>query len=138
VSRAAGTATPAGGCPCGRPLAYAACCGRFIEGGEAAPDAESLMRSRYTAFTRGAEAYLLATWHPSTRPARAIEEGGVKWLGLTVQGHRALDADHAEVRFVARFRAGGGPAGRIEECSRFVREGGRWYYLAAAPGDAGA
>lgn len=92
------------------------------------------MRSRYTAFTRGAEQYLLATWHPSTRPARAIDDVPVKWLGLSVASHRVLGPDEAEVVFVARYRAGtgGGPAGRIEERSRFLREGGRWLYVAAA------
>ena len=32
------------------------------------PDAEALMRSRYTAYVLKLEDYLLATWHPSTRP----------------------------------------------------------------------
>ena len=34
-----------------------------------APTAEALMRSRYTAYTLGREAYLLATWQEVTRPA---------------------------------------------------------------------
>ena len=33
------------------------------------------------------------------------------------------------VEFVARYRQGGGRAGRLHESSRFVREAGRWYYL---------
>jgi SEC-C motif-containing protein len=41
-----------------------------------------------------------------------------------------LDADHAEVEFVARQRsAATGAATRLHERSRFVREGERWYYL---------
>ena len=86
------------------------------------------MRSRYTAFVLGNEAYLLATWHPSTRPAHAVGEP-VKWLGLEVKSHRQVDDDHAEVEFVARMRAGGGPAGRLHERSRFLREDGRWFYV---------
>ena len=70
--------TPISTCPCGRttvtsqPLAYSACCGRFIDHytTTAAPDAEHLMRSRYSAFVREDAAYLLATWHSRTRPAR--------------------------------------------------------------------
>ena len=66
----------AAACPCGRlgergrPLAYEACCGRYLDhwGGHPAPDAESLMRSRYTAFVRGREDYLLATWDAADRP----------------------------------------------------------------------
>ncbi|MCU0941426.1 MAG: SEC-C domain-containing protein [Hydrogenophaga sp.] len=115
-------------CPCGRGTAFSACCGRFpAPGGPPAPDAESLMRSRYSAFVRGDVAHLLATWHPDTRPATLDLEPGVKWLGLEVRSHRAIDADHAEVEFVARSRQGG-RGQRLHERSRFVREGGRWYY----------
>jgi len=41
-----------------------------------------------------------------------------------------LAPQRAEVEFVARSRAGGGPAHRLHERSRFVREDdGRWYYV---------
>ncbi len=87
-----------------------------------APDAESLMRSRYTAFVRERADYLLATWHASTRPASIDFEPGVKWLGLDVRSRSVLDADHAEVEFVARQRNGAGVASRLHERSRFVRQ----------------
>lgn len=115
-------------CPCGRALAFAACCGRYLGSGVPAPDAESLMRSRYTAFVRGDVAHLLATWHASRRPASLDLDAGVKWLGLDVKRHRALDADHAEVEFVARSRVQG-RGHRLHERSRFVREGGWWFYV---------
>jgi SEC-C motif-containing protein len=86
------------------------------------------MRSRYTAFVMGDERYLLATWHPRTRPAEAKSEPGTKWLGLEVRDQREVDATHAEVEFVARCRIAG-RAVRLHERSRFVREEGRWYYL---------
>ena len=124
-------------CPCGRlgargkPLVYADCCGRYIDHWEdvPAPDAESLMRSRYTAFVREDERYLLATWHASKRPSRVRFEGGGQWLGLQVRSHRMTGDASAEVEFVARFRAAGGKAERLHELSRFVREQGRWYYV---------
>lgn len=115
-------------CPCGRALAFAACCGRYLGSGVPAPDAESLMRSRYTAFVRGDVAHLLATWHASRRPASLDLGAGVKWLGLEVKRHRALDADHAEVEFVARSRVQG-RGQRLHERSRFVREDGWWFYV---------
>jgi SEC-C motif-containing protein len=88
------------------------------------------MRSRYSAFVRGDREYLLATWHPSTRPASLDLEPGVRWLGLQVRDHRETGPDRAEVEFVARSRpTGSGPAHRLHERSRFVREQGRWYYL---------
>jgi SEC-C motif-containing protein len=121
-------------CPCGqtdargRPVAWDACCGRYLDHDVPAPDAERLMRSRYSAFVQGRADYLQATWHASTRPAALTLEAGVKWLGLTVKHHRVLDADHAEVAFVARSRVGG-KGQWLEECSRFVREDGRWFYV---------
>ncbi|MCW5663280.1 MAG: hypothetical protein KIT35_05570 [Piscinibacter sp.] len=118
-------------CPCGRGPAYGACCGRWHAGplhGQA-PDAESLMRSRYSAYVFGLRDYLLATWHPSRRPPTLEPDPpGLTWLGLAVKEHRIQDADHATVRFVARSKLGG-RAHRLEETSRFVREDGRWYYL---------
>lgn len=131
------TAAP---CPCGRtarngkPLPYADCCGRYLDPFDAppAPDAESLMRSRYTAFVRERADYLLATWHASHRPASLRFEAGTRWLGLEVRAQRLLDAEHAEhaeVEFVARSRDASGRASRLHERSRFVREAGRWYYL---------
>lgn len=121
-------------CPCGRtgargrPLAYADCCGRYLDHDTPAPDAQALMRSRYSAFVLGRVPYLQASWHASTRPAELTLEPGVKWLGLEVKRHRAIDADHAEVEFVARSRSGG-RGQRLHETSRFVREGGRWFYV---------
>ena len=91
--------------------------------------AQALMRSRYDAYEAGDTAWLLASWHPSTRPGQLPLEPGTTWLGLEVRGHRAIDADHAEVEFVARYRVGGTRAVRLHERSRFVREGGRWYYV---------
>ena len=130
------TATPT--CPCGRsdakgrPLDYAQCCGRWLEGGAnavPAPDAHSLMRSRYSAFVRGDHAYLLATWHPSQRPATLELDANARWLGLTVRSTQDTGPDQAEVEFIARYRGRDGRAQRLHERSRFVREQGRWYYL---------
>ena len=121
-------------CPCGhtdsqgRERTYAGCCAPAHSGERPAPDAETLMRSRYSAFVRGDVPYLLATWHPSTRPASLELEPGARWLGLEIKQHRMGDAQNAEVEFVARFRVGG-RAVRQHEHSRFVREDGRWYYL---------
>jgi SEC-C motif-containing protein len=125
-------ATLAAPCPCGAGRALAACCARHFEGHPGslpAPDAELLMRSRYSAFVLDQREHLLATWHPRTRPAvLAAPEPGLRWLGLVVTQHRQLDADHAEVAFVARSKLGG-RAHRLQETSRFVREDGRWFYV---------
>lgn len=120
-------------CPCGRPLPYPDCCGRLIDEAWPAPDAETLMRSRYTAFARGDAAYLLATWHPDTRPERLQLETDppTRWIGLQVKRHQPVDETHAIVEFVARCKIAG-RAHRLHETSRFVRVDGRWLYLDGA------
>ena len=117
-------------CPCGQATAYAACCGRWHDGPlqGLAPNAAALMRSRYSAFVLEHADYLLATWHPSKRPARLEFEAGLRWLGLTVQRCLQQDEDHATVQFVARSKLAG-RASRLVETSRFVRETGRWWYV---------
>ena len=123
-------------CPCGRMDAkkrvasYAGCCGRYVDHfiDAPAPDAEHLMRSRYSAFVLERADYLLATWHSSTRPASLDFDAGAKWLGLEVREHKGTGADAAEVEFVARYRVDG-RALRLHERSRFVREEGRWFYV---------
>ena len=117
-------------CPCGSGKPYADCCEPLISGSQAAASPEALMRSRYTAFTLRDTAYLLATWHPSTRPQSLAldEQPPPKWIGLDVRAHRPLADDRAEVEFLARCRFGG-RAQRLHETSRFVKEDGRWYYL---------
>ncbi|MBC7685559.1 MAG: hypothetical protein H7176_10070 [Bdellovibrionales bacterium] len=113
-----------------QPLPFFACCGRYLDDfdNQSAPDAESLMRSRYSAFVLGRRDYLLSTWHSSTRPSELTLDLAAKWLGLEVRSQRLLNADHAEVEFVARYREGC-RAVRLHERSRFVRESGRWFYV---------
>ncbi len=89
------------------------------------------MRSRYSAFVLQDADYLLATWHPSTRPLALDFEPDLSWLGLELREHRMQDADHATVAFVARSKHGG-RAQRLTETSRFERLGGRWLYLDGA------
>lgn len=121
-------------CPCRTPddaLPCERCCGRYHAGALhlQAPTAEALMRSRYSAFVQDRLDYLLATWHPSRRPAQLDPNpAGLKWLGLEVRRCAAIDADHATVEFVARSKLAG-RAERLHELSRFVRESGRWFYL---------
>lgn len=123
-------------CPCGRAnakgkaFAFGDCCGRYVGhfNDLPAPDAESLMRSRYTAFVLEDAEYLKATWHVSERPEQLDFDPASKWLGLTVKDAKSTGEDKAEVEFVARYRVGG-RAVRLHERSRFVREDGRWYYV---------
>lgn len=118
-------------CPCNTGRRYADCCGRLHTGAPAV-DAAQLMRSRYSAYVRGDAGYLWRTWHRSTRPSMqelsAAFDPATRWLGLEVRAQRVIDANHAEVEFVARYRIGGGRAVRMQERSRFVHEG-EWLYV---------
>jgi SEC-C motif-containing protein len=108
---------------------YDACCGRLHSGAEIAATAEALMRSRYSAYVLKLDDYLLATWHPDTRPSELdLAADDSKWLGLEVKKHAVQDDTHATVEFVARYRIAG-KGHRLHELSRFVREGGRWFYI---------
>jgi len=88
------------------------------------------MRSRYSAYVLANEAYLLATWHASTRPSQPdlAADAPTRWRGLEIKHHAATGADQAVIEFVARYKIGG-RAHRLHEVSRFVREDGRWYYV---------
>ncbi|MER7506692.1 YchJ family metal-binding protein [Nonomuraea pusilla] len=116
-------------CPCGLPAPYDDCCGRFHRGDAAAPTAELLMRSRFSAFSVGDEAYLLRTWHPADRPDRLGLDRRLRWVRLEILETGGGSVVHAEgtVRFRAHYLERGRP-GQMEEHSRFVRLDGRWVY----------
>lgn len=125
-------ALPAGGaCPCNPAAAYARCCGPLHAGSAAAQTAEALMRSRYSAYVLGLRDYLLATWHPGTRPAALDldDAPGLRWLGLDLKRHVDAGDGTAVVEFVARYKPGAAPAVRMREISRFQRIDGRWLYV---------
>lgn len=122
-------------CPCLSGEQYAECCGRLhsarLNGGEtAAPTAERLMRSRFSAYAVGDADYLLGTWHPSTRPASLELDPGMRWYRLDILGsdHGGLLDTEGTVEFRAFYRADAG-AGDQHELSRFTRVGGRWLYV---------
>ncbi|GAA3830522.1 YchJ family protein [Streptomyces phyllanthi] len=113
-------------CPCGLAETYEKCCGRFHQGEAAAPTAEALMRSRYCAFVKQNEAYLLRTWHPRTRPPRVDFGPGTGWTGLEVLETTDGSAFHSAgtVTFRASYRGGS-----LHERSRFERVDGAWAYV---------
>ncbi|MER6026724.1 YchJ family protein [Streptomyces sp. NPDC001851] len=113
-------------CPCGLPRPYDACCGRFHAGTAAAPTAEVLMRSRYSAFVTGDAGYLLRTWHPRTRPEQLDLDPRMKWTGLEILDATGGSAFHTTgtVTFRASYRGGS-----LHERSRFERVDGAWVYV---------
>ena len=128
-------------CPCLSGEVYGACCGRFLgefaaSGALTAPSPVQLMRSRFTAFAMGDAAYLLATWHPSTRPDSLELEDDIRWYRLDVLGSTGGSLDVAgTVEFVAYYRSMPGISadervkGSMRELSRFEKVGGTWFYV---------
>ena len=93
--------------------------------------AEALMRSRFEAFRSGDASWLLATWHPSTRPAELDLSDNPRWRGLQIVD--VVDGAPGDTTGVVEFRAtyldDDGAVGVLHERSRFVREEGRWFYV---------
>ncbi len=120
-------------CPCLSGLPYAECCEPLHRGETGAPTAEQLMRSRFSAFAVGDAPYLLATWHPSTRPSTLELDPELRWYRLDILDRTAggpLDS-HGEIEFEAHWRSPE-TRGSQHERSAFVREGARWFYVAEA------
>ncbi len=119
-------------CPCGTRIAYSACCRVLHHAGHAGlgTSAEATMRARYSAYVVEDGAFLLETWHPTTRPASVDFNHDVEWHGLTVDqvtGGAVLDTS-GTVEFHARFRRGDAHLD-LHELSTFRHEGGRWFYV---------
>ncbi len=122
-------------CPCDSGRPFSACCAPYVSGESAAPTAEALMRSRYTAYALQNADYLLRTWHPATAPRDLSLSPEQRWLGLTVRSTEAGGEtdDAGEVSFVARYKLHG-KGHRLEERSEFTRIRGHWVYVGAIIG----
>lgn len=83
------------------------------------------MRSRYSAFVLLDKAYLLESWHPSTRPKRLDLDPKTRWSGLVIISASGTVFDTTGI---VEFRASHDRGEHVERSS-FIREGGRWYYL---------
>lgn len=120
-------------CPCGTTIAYRDCCEIYHIGTAFAPTPEKLMRSRYSAYVLLLEAYLLSTWHTTTKP---IELGLLsehqtqprKWLGLTILNTQQTSTEHGTVEFKAKYKIGG-KAYSLHEISDFILEQNHWFYV---------
>ena len=120
-------------CPCGSNNNYVDCCGPYLSGETLPATAELLMRSRYTAYTRLDDKYLLATWHPDTLPSTPTpsDDGdGSIWTGLDILRTEAgQDGDTTGVvEFIAHCETNGVPS-QLHEISDFKHDGKRWLYV---------
>ncbi|MFW0182013.1 YchJ family protein [Rothia sp. CCM 9417] len=131
-------------CPCGTGDTYGSCCQRYHRqfaqtGALTAPTPEALMRSRFTAFALNLPDYLLATWHPTTRPHSLELDESLRWYRLDILKATGGPFDpQGTVHFAAYYRSAPGTpksqkvGGLQTEVSQFTREKGVWYYLDGA------
>lgn len=110
------------------------CCGKYIKGGAYPTDAESLMRSRYSAYALGEIDYL-----PKTLPLldrKNFDYKGAKewskqaeWLGLDIISSKVNVPDKkATVEFKARFKINDKELSH-HEISSFEKQMGRWFLI---------
>lgn len=120
-----------GRCPCGTGLTYDECCGKYHRGATA-PTAETLMRSRFSAFAVRDAEYLMRTWDPDTRPYDlTLVDLPVSFYRLDILdtiGGGPLDSEGI-VEFEAFYK--GSPSGSQRERSTFRRVDGKWLYSVA-------
>ena len=126
-------------CPCGSKQPLAECCGPYVEGKAAAPTAEALMRSRYTAYVQQKVKYVLDTHDPETMDgldAKDVEQWSrqAEWLGLDVVDTKdgGADDDSGEVEFVARYRMRGQDQVHRERAT-FRKHEGKWLFRDGVP-----
>ena len=117
-------------CPCGSGP-YRECCGIYHSGQAFAPNAEKLMRSRYSAYVLKDDAYLISTWQTDKRPSEPLLDSNdtTQWLELRVKNfHESTDHQSATVEFIAIYKING-KAHRLHEMSQFIKENNQWVYV---------
>jgi SEC-C motif-containing protein len=121
-------------CPCGSGTTLDQCCGPIIAGDAAAPTAEAVMRSRFTAFARGNLDHVKRTLCREERetfePAAAADMAKVEWTRLEIlsTSEGGDGDDGGTVTFAAHFRQDGKRLVHHER-STFRREDGLWVYV---------
>jgi SEC-C motif-containing protein len=122
-------------CPCGNPKTYKDCCEPYISGKKTPETAEQLMRSRYTAFTKGKVDYIFKTHqtnNPSTKERNSLLKwmNSVEWLGLAIiQTEKGQKEDEwGWVEFRAIYIENQAMES-LHEKSFFKRLKGRWIYI---------
>lgn len=125
-------------CPCGSNQTYETCC-QLYHLGLVAADAQTLMRSRYSAFVVGDIDYIIKTTLPAQaklldRQALQAWSDEMTWLGLEIKSHIAkIGKRHAQVHFVAHYQRPDGSQGQHIERSAFVQikenQDRLWYFL---------
>lgn len=118
-------------CPCGSNEKYESCCGPYHNGAAVAPNAEKLMRSRYSAFAMKNMNYIIKTTDPvdlvkfdRTANERWMLES--EFLKLEI-----LQSSENENQGTVEFQATFKHMGKVQthhEVSAFRKINGNWFY----------
>ncbi len=123
--------TDTANCPCGSGRDFHACCDPYLQG-EPVPNAETLLRARFSAYATANERYINQTWHPASRPIKLHLHNAeqVRWYGLKIIRieNGGPDDQAGLVEFSAHYQIKH-RQGQLHEISHFARDNGKWYYL---------
>jgi SEC-C motif-containing protein len=115
-------------CPCGSQQTYSDCCAPLHRGELCPQSAESLMRSRYSAYALQSYQYLIDSHHPNSRAGISVTQLAesncdTHWLALKI-----IQTSKTRVSFRAYYRIHK-QISCLHEDSRFQVFEGRWHYL---------
>jgi SEC-C motif-containing protein len=122
-------------CPCGSGSNFSVCCEPFITSAAYAPTAEQLMRSRYTAYAKGAIQYILETTLEEKRKEcdeKAIRDWSLKskWHNLEIiKTEKGTSEDNeGSVEFIAHFTENDVQKS-LHEKGIFKKLQDKWFYV---------
>ena len=119
-------------CPCGSKLNAADCCQPYLQGLKLPLTPETLMRSRYTAYTQANIAYIQATMCKNA--AQGFDAVNAYSWAKSVQWKRlhviksSQQGDQGKVEFKAYFEQNE-EQHILHEISIFERIDGKWFYV---------
>ncbi|NMH58664.1 YchJ family protein [Alteromonas ponticola] len=119
------------GCYCGSGKDFSRCCQPILQGEQPASTAETLMRSRYSAYCTKNYSYILNTY-AEAKQAQLTEESlansakNTVWLHLDIESGTSPSEDLVEFKAWSKER---NSIYLLHETSRFIKEKGQWRYL---------
>ncbi len=116
-------------CYCGNEMTFENCCKPYINGIKKITTAETLMRSRYSAYAIGDADYLVATTHSSTRKKHKKSDilewsKSNTWVRLEI-----ITSTETIVKFSAYYIDNHLKAQIHTEESTFIYEEENWFYV---------
>jgi SEC-C motif-containing protein len=118
-------------CYCGSQNSFAQCCQAIIDGVAPASDAQSLMRSRYSAYCVANYDYLLRTYAKAQQQNLTVDDlqqsaQNTQWLALLIEQAGQINT-LPSVTFKAFYKVDN-QLHVLHETSYFAQEAGHWVY----------